>query len=79
MELHILAERNHRGLPCFGGEQLREENPASPEFVDYRSRIRAGLHRDHNVDGEQHPVHLYRLPHIVVVKDQVVVGASPST
>ena len=41
------------------------------QFIGHGSGIRAGLDRDHQVDRIRHPIHLYSLPHIVVVEKQV--------
>ena len=71
MELHLVAERDHRRFPRIRRQQLRKENAAAAELVDDGSGVRAGLYRDHQVDGIHHPIHVYRLRHIVVVENQV--------
>jgi hypothetical protein len=76
VNLHVVAERDDRSFSRIRRQQLRKQNPAAAQFIDHRSGIRAGFDCDHQVDRIRHPIHLYRLRHIVVVKDQVV-GRQP--
>jgi hypothetical protein len=72
VDFHFVTEGNHRGFPRIGCEQLRKQNAAAAQLVNDGAGIRAGLHRDHQIDGIRGPIHLYLLRHIVVVEDQVV-------
>ena len=71
VDLHLVAERDHRRFSRIRRQQLRKQNAAAAQLIDHGSGIRTGLHRDHQGDRIRHPIHLYRLRHIVVVENQV--------
>jgi len=78
VDLHLVAEGDHGRFTGIRREQLCEKKAGAAQFIDHGSRIGAGLERLHERNRQRHPIHLYRLRHIVVVKNQVFT-VSPST